>query len=45
MALSRRVVAIVAATAVSTPGVLLAGAACIYILHSLATDGGTGSGS
>jgi hypothetical protein len=39
MALSRRVVAIVAATAVSTPGVLLAGAACIYILHSLATDG------
>ena len=37
MALSRRVV-IVVASAVSAPGVLLAAAACVYILHSLATD-------
>ena len=37
MALSRRVV-IVVASAVSVPGVLLAVAACAYILHSLATD-------
>jgi len=32
MALSRRVV-IVVASAVSAPGVLLAAAACVYILH------------
>jgi len=38
MALSRRAVIVVAASAVSAPGVLLAAAACVYILHSLATD-------
>jgi hypothetical protein len=38
MAISRRVAVIVAATAVSAPGVLLAAAACVYILHSLATE-------
>ena len=38
MAISRRVAVIVAAAAVSAPGVLLAAAACVYILHSLATE-------
>jgi len=38
MAPSRRTVVIAAAAVVSAPGVLLAAAACIYILHSLATD-------
>ena len=38
MAPSRRTVVIAAAAVVSAPGVLVAAAACIYILHSLATD-------
>ena len=37
MALARRA-AIVAATVVSTPGVLLAIAACLYILYSVVTE-------
>src|SRR6187431_3273653 len=37
MALARRV-AIVAATVVSAPGVLLAAGACLYILYSLLTE-------